>query len=54
MIANGDSIKFESRVEVGYTLQALEDWLSFSECDDDKRDVVKRIVECLDYMEMCW
>lgn len=53
MIASGDSVTFESRSEVGYVLSALEDWLESGE-HGDKKEAVKRMVEVLDHIEMCW
>lgn len=48
-----DTIQFESRVEIGEIIQALEEWQDEHK-DDRKVDTVKKLIDKLDVMSMCW
>lgn len=45
-----DKIKFEDRSEIRSVLAALQEWQENHEPDED----VQRMIQMLDYMEMCW
>lgn len=49
-----DTIQFESRVEIGEIIQALEEWQDEHKDDDRKADTVKKLIDKLDVMSMCW
>lgn len=48
-----DTIQFESRVEIGEIIRALEEWQDEHK-DDRKADTVKELIGKLDVMSMCW
>lgn len=48
-----DAIVFESRVEIGVTIRALEEWLAANPRNSD-RSTIKELVALLDAMGMSW
>lgn len=48
-----DAIVFESCVEIGVTIRALEEWLAANPRSSD-RSTIKELVALLDAMEMSW
>lgn len=53
MKANMDCIQFESRVEIGAIIKALEEWQDTHQ-KDDKGDYVQELIDKLDVMCMSW
>lgn len=48
-----DTIQFESRAEIGEIIRALEEWQDMHK-GDRKEDTVKKLIDKLDVMSMCW
>lgn len=48
-----DKIQFESRVEIGAIIHALEEWKNGHE-KDSKMEYVEEFIGKLDVMSMCW
>lgn len=48
-----DKIQFESRVEIGKIIQALEEWQDEHK-NDRKADTVQKLIDKLDVMSMSW
>lgn len=48
-----DKIQFESRVEIGEIIRALEEWQDMHK-GDRKEDTVKELIGKLDVMSMSW
>jgi hypothetical protein len=48
-----DTIQFESRAEIGEIIRALEEWQDEHK-NDRKADTVKKLIDKLDVMSMCW
>ena len=50
-----DSIKFESRWEIGAIIKALEEWQKdHGKKDQDKNEYVQELINKLDVMSMNW
>lgn len=50
MILDMDTIQFESRVEIGTIIKALEEWQQSHQADD----TVQELIDKLDAMSMSW
>lgn len=48
-----DKIQFESRMEIGAIIRALEEWTKGHE-KDSKIEYVEELIGKLDVMSMCW
>lgn len=48
-----DKIQFESRVEIGEIIRALEEWQDEHK-NDRKADTVQKLIDKLDVMSMSW
>lgn len=53
MILDMDSIKFESRAEIGEIIQALEEWQEQKSTKADS-DTVQELIDKLDAMCISW
>ncbi len=49
-----DTIQFESRMEIGEIINALEEWQDLHSDADKKARTVQELIDKLDVMSMCW
>ena len=49
-----DTIQFESRMEIGEIINALEEWQDLHPDTDKKAETVQELIDKLDVMSMCW
>ena len=49
-----DTIQFESRMEIGEIINALEEWQDLHSDTDKKAKTVQELIDKLDLMSMCW
>lgn len=54
MELNMDSIRFESRSEIGAVIKALEEWQRNHKADERLEETVKELIDKLDIMSMNW